>query len=271
MQVGQSYAYSHLHAGHGFMNTHPTELLPAYVLGALGEREFRAVEAHIQVCSTCRAEVEEFRTSVGLAASAVLPAPRDRVKHYLMARIHTSKHHGVTSHHPAIPPLARVRWSSVFAGAALAMALLFGGMMVDARQQLHAVQDDLTQLRSTMAQDEATMTAFLSDPTTIGQPMNGQGTVAAKMYMQIGRNRTVLLISGLSPPASGRTYQFWLADQTRQVAAGTFAVDSRGIAHVMFDAPAPVNTYAEAMVTVEPTGGSTLPTGEIVLAVKLEG
>lgn len=252
------------------MNTHPTELLPAYVLGALDEREFRMVDAHIHICPACRTEAEEFRVSVGLSAPTALPPPRDQVKHHLMARVHTSKGHkrAVGPYSTAIL-LAHLHWSRAFAAAMLAVVLVFGSMMVDAHQQLAATQNELAQVRTTLAQDEALMMSFLSDRATISQPLDGQGTVAAKMYMQVGHNRTVLFISGLPPPAPGHTYQFWLADQAHQVGAGTFVVDAQGIAHVMFDAPAPVNTYAEAMVTVEPTGGSTLPSGKIVLATKL--
>ena len=66
--------------------------------------------------------------------------------------------------------------------------------------------------------------------------------------------------------APGQTYQLWLTDAHGSISCRTFDVTSDGQTVVMIKAPAPIPLYDQVMVTVEPSGGATTPTGTIVLS-----
>jgi anti-sigma-K factor RskA len=136
---------------------------------------------------------------------------------------------------------------------------------------LAASDERLAQLRTELAQDEYVI-SFVSAPgvatrllTATQSGLSAQG----EMYMYPGNASAVVLFSGLPPLAPGEVYQFWLADGQRQVGAATFMVDGSGIGHIVVQAPQEVNAFSEVMVTVEPEGGSSTPSAEVVLAGSL--
>jgi hypothetical protein len=77
------------------------------------------------------------------------------------------------------------------------------------------------------------------------------------------------VLSALRLPAapSGSIYQVWLSNDTSSVSGGTFTPDATGRATIASDnlqnAPRPVTSV---MVTLEPTGGHSSPTGPAVLS-----
>ena len=249
------------------MNTHPIEYLPAYVLGALDQETAHLVELHLRQCWHCRSEADAFRQHIASVDAAHIPAPPAHIKHALMLRVHAADN---PDHHAARTWLSRPAMNLLAAGG-LTLALLFGAMMVNAQRQRDAAQQALQALQSTnQGLSEQQLVAFLSSPNTVAQELTGPHAGAtARMYMQPGQHHAVLVVSGMPKAAPGTTYQFWFATTTQQIPAGTFAVDASGTARAVFDAPAPVDSYGEVMVTVEPAGGSRVPSSNIVLAAKL--
>jgi hypothetical protein len=77
------------------------------------------------------------------------------------------------------------------------------------------------------------------------------------------------VLSALRLPAapSGSTYQVWLSNDTSSISVGTFTPDDAGRVTVTSDtlqnAPRPVTSV---MVTLEPTGGHSSPSGPAVLS-----
>jgi anti-sigma-K factor RskA len=53
-------------------NAHPTDLLPAYALDILEAAEQAEVEAHLESCPECRAEVAAYRNVSNLLAGVLL-------------------------------------------------------------------------------------------------------------------------------------------------------------------------------------------------------
>lgn len=247
------------------MNTHPVEHLPAYALGALNAEETRRVASHLLVCPACCAEVESFRISIGMGLDCPPPpSPPRHIKHQLMARIRA---HSAAQRRGVLPAFVSGRtWLGLLTACSLLLVLTCGIMIVDARRQLANNQAELKQ----DSLNTKAITAFLSDPATVSQPMEALHAGAhGTMYMQAGQARAVLVVGGLPQLAPGTIYQFWFADAEGQVPSRTFTVDANGLAQAIFDAPDPVDSYAEVMVTVEPTGGSSAPSNQIVLAAKL--
>ncbi|GAB4427531.1 MAG: anti-sigma factor [Chloroflexi bacterium OHK40] len=134
-------------------------------------------------------------------------------------------------------------------------------------EQLAASEERITQLRAELAQDEYVI-SFVSAPGVATRQLTASRTdisAQGEMYMYPGESSAVVLFSGLPVLQPGQVYQFWLADGQTQVAGGTFVVDATGIGHIVVQAPREVNAFSEVMVTIEPAGGSTTPSAEVVL------
>jgi anti-sigma-K factor RskA len=148
------------------------------------------------------------------------------------------------------------------------------GQVAEGRRQLEqlgaelaAGEERLAELRAELAQDEYVI-AFVSAPGVATRQLTAaQSGLGAQgeMYMYPGNASAVVLFSGLPPLAPGEVYQFWLADGQGQVGAATFIVDGSGIGHIVVEAPREVNAFSQVMVTVEPAGGSSTPSAEVVL------
>ncbi len=64
---------------------HPEDLLPDYAMGLLEDEEQKRVEAHLQVCPRCRAEVRALREAYySLPLALKPPAPRRRRRPLLL-------------------------------------------------------------------------------------------------------------------------------------------------------------------------------------------
>jgi anti-sigma-K factor RskA/putative zinc finger protein len=283
------------------MNEHPHDALPALALGALDADEASQVIGHVAACPSCRDDAEAWGAVVAMLPYAVPPkTPDTRVKRRLLAMIEASAA-AVTA-----DPARRARrsapsWMGVVAACSLALALVFGLLFANARQradqlatQLAQRDQALQQIRGEMERDQQALNAQLTQRDRALQQIRSQVEQERKemlfvlaatdqplaatetstnargvMYMQPGHNHAVLFLQGLKSPEGGKVYQFWLAKGDTQIPSATFTVAQDGTALVVLDAPAPVNEYAQVMVTVEPAGGSQKPSDQVVLQANL--
>lgn len=75
----------------------------------------------------------------------------------------------------------------------------------------------------------------------------------------------VLLVFDLPPLPSRKVYQLWMIRGKTSIGAGTFTLSPQGTGVLQVKAPEaqrPVEMFA---ITVEPSGGSPQPTGQMVL------
>ncbi len=156
--------------------------------------------------------------------------------------------------------------------ASLADQLVAGERQIAAvGTRLNASEARFNQISTRLAHDEDVI-AFVSAPgvaTRTLLPADSAAQTRGEMYMYPGVKSAVVLFSGLPELAPGQIYQFWLADERNQVAAGTFDGDPSGMARLLVEAPREVNAFREVMVTVEPVGGSPTPSTAVVLAGSL--
>ncbi|MEE8363356.1 MAG: anti-sigma factor [Dehalococcoidia bacterium] len=89
----------------------------------------------------------------------------------------------------------------------------------------------------------------------------------AELVARNGGDSAVLTVHGLAPLPDGFVYQLWLtrADTGAVAPGATFFVDGSGYALVEMQLPGAATGFAAASITVEPAGGSLLPTGAPVL------
>jgi len=248
------------------MNAHPIDSIPAFVLGALDPEEELQVSRHVAACPACGAEADAFRATVDMLPYAAPQAnPPPHVKQQLVARIAASR----SDLWPGAVPTAGPRWLLGLSLGALLLALTLGYMMIEARSRLAENQQQLNALRR-HATAESQMASFIMAPQTVARQLASQDRRASAMiYMQPGSSRAVVVIHGMPRLAPGKTYQFWLAKPGAQESTNTFDVDEHGAASLMIEAPGPMNQYEQAMVTIEQSGGSLQPRGQIVLSGSL--
>lgn len=133
--------------------------------------------------------------------------------------------------------------------------------------RLVASEERIARLSADLARDDY-LISFISAPGVATRQLRSarSGVMAqGEMYMYPGHSSAVVIFSGLPPLAPGQVYQFWFADETGQVAGKTFVVDPTGIGYIVVEAPREVNAFREVMITVEPSGGSSSPSQNVIL------
>ncbi len=222
----------------------------ASVLGALPEPEAAAFAAHLETCAACRAEVDGLRAAADLLPTAVpvlSPPPelRDRIMAVVEAEAEVLHAAGPSADRPA-PAARRPRWlralRPAFAAAAAALVLAGAGFGLG---------------RLGGGEEERTIVAQVAAP-------GGQAT----LRLREGEGR--LEVRGLPAPPEGRVYQVWLLPEGEGAAprptTTLFSVtrDGRGAAEVP-----DVEDAQAVLVSDEPVGGSSAPTGDVVITAPL--
>lgn len=245
------------------MKQHPTESLAAYVLGMLDASETFQIAEHVRACADCRIEVEQFIEVVGtLPYCADAHTPPAQIKHQLMVRVASAPQNTRVAMAKS-PVFAAQRWWQAGFGLAMILALALGGMTVRANQQLAALQQQVASLQQHETA-EAQMLSFMASAATTNVALTGTTGAQAQMYMQPGHNRVVIMISGLDKLDADHVYQLWLAQGQTPVPLPVFITDN-GVAELMVDAPATIDSYDQVMITVEPRGGSNTPSSQVLL------
>lgn len=238
---------------------HPTSYLPGYVLGVLPPGEQQAIHAHVEDCPQCQAEVAAFRASLD-EHNTLEPLPRPHVRQQLRTHIALDQQ---------AQRAVRMAWVTSLAG--LAITLLLGFALLSATRQNTALTLQVAEFERQAGRD-AQVTVFLADPNTAMRPFPPTaqgGATQATLYMRAGHNRVVVFVDHLQTLDAGHTYQLWLAAGNQQVPASLFTPQSDGSVAILFDAPAPIDQYSQAMITVELRGGAQHPSNSVVLAADL--
>jgi hypothetical protein len=235
------------------MNKHPRDALPAFVLGTLDEDTTASVSQHLVACRACRTDAEAFRACVEILFNApATHTPALSVKQRLFERISTDE--------GAVRRAGRTGWpdpARLVAALALALALILALVTLNVRAQLDQQQQ---------------MLAFIGAPGTIARALRATPPApdaVGTMYMRPGHNQAIMIVAGLRQPEDGSVYQCWFATPQAQVRAGTLSVGQDGSASLFLNAPGPVNSYTQFMVTIERDGGGQTPSDQIVLSGSL--
>ena len=240
--------------------THPTDLLPAYALGALDSEEAAQVEAHLAVCETCRAELRAYESVVGdlaLAVPQVEPPPA------LKQRILTGVAPAPRIEPARAPASPRSSWlqrllvglrtpgyALAGAGAILILLLLASNLVLLSRIQT---------LKRQLAMTQPLPTVVLHGSEIAPQ-------ARAVLVLSEDGEHGALIVDDLPPLDPEHAYQLWLIKPDGQRDSGAvFNVDENGYVTLMVKNPMPFKEYAAFGVTIEPMGGSPQPTGPNVL------
>jgi hypothetical protein len=198
------------------------EQAAGFALDALDPGDVRDFEQHLEGCPNCEDALEPFRlAAVALAFAGELPRPRPEL------RLRVLDVGGV-----AIPLRRRCTLPLLSAGAAAAAC---AALVV----ALHGWGGDAAR-RSVAGLHAYTV----------------RGADGTLLVARTGE--AVLVVPELPSPGAGTTYELWVIDGGRPVAAGFL----RGRLGTL---TRPVPPGAAVAVSIEPTGGSRRPTGPLLL------
>ncbi len=219
--------------------THRDDEIAAFILGALDEEESPALRAHLEECSTCRAEYGRLKVAAEALPLAVeqYRAPA-AIGQRLMATVREE----------AQPDTRRLpRWfgatpALAFPALAFALALVVGVLAV---------------------------AGVFSGGGSGSRAILGQviGARAASDVLRVHDGRGELVIARMVPPPAGRIYEVWLerAGGALHPTDALFGVTRQGGAVVAV--PGGLNGVHRVLVTAEPLGGSARPTRAPVIVV----
>jgi anti-sigma-K factor RskA len=229
------------------------ENIPAYALGALDAEDARALEAHLQTCEACRAELAEYREISDHLLMTVPPRqPSPALRKRLQSRLPSAQ-----------PAQKTTRPRFVWSFGQLAIA----GMLV----LLFVINlFSFVQLRDfqLQSQNSQAVLAMLAYPGTQALPISG-GNVSGTVLLDKDRNSAAVIAWNLPRLTAAQTYQIWWIEPNGQrVSAGIFRpqADLPYTTQPCFSSQS-VSNFVGLGVTIEPAGGSPQPTGPRVFKV----
>jgi anti-sigma-K factor RskA len=235
------------------------ENLSAYALGALEADELRALEAHLQTCDSCRAELAQYRAiSDGLLTALPPRTPSAALRKRLQSQLPSAQ--------KKTSPRFRFTWS--FGGLALAgglaLLLLMSIFSLVQMRQLQNQQETLAQQVKT-SQFALSMLAY---PSTQAIPIAAEN-LSGSVLLDRERNAAALVMWHLPQLNKDQTYQAWLIEPDgHRVSAGTFVPQENESYTTKPVYPKQnLSNFVGIGVTVEPAGGSEQPTGQRIFKV----
>lgn len=235
------------------MSTDLHTLSGAFALNALSQEEAAQFRLHLEACSVCREEVRELQQAAGqMGASEALTPPA-----HLKARVLSA-----ADRTPQLPPrtdtgggkvveMPRRRWTSrVLVAAAAAVLVVAGAVGIS---QLRGDDEQQSLLAEGVVQVFSADDAHTAEMET---EIGGRIRVAASPEL----NQMALDTDELPELDDDRVYQLW-AVQGEDMQSVTVLDPEKGASMAM---PTP---DTEVAITVEPSGGSTQPTGEPIMRV----
>jgi anti-sigma-K factor RskA len=237
------------------MNTHVIELLPAYTLDCLDEEDMLLVTEHLAVCPACRAELISYQGVADQLAMAVpCSEPPADLRRRLMARAQPPRSRAISQPRPAwwqqLGRSLRALQHPAWGVASLALILVLAVSNVLLWQQIN---------RPGMASNVQGMRSLALAGTALAPEASGIVVISTD-----GEYGT-LVVDSLPTLDKTRQYQLWLAQDGTRTSGAVFSVGEGGYGSVPILAPEPLTHYSSFGITVEPSGGSSHPTGAKVL------
>ncbi len=133
-------------------------------------------------------------------------------------------------------------------------------------------QQEIQALRTSERQDEQ-LVSFIAAPQTVSRSLGtterAPDDASARMFMQPGHNRLVLMIYGLKSAEPGKLYRLWLAKGNQPIAIGVVTVGPGGVAEFVVDAPEPMDAYDQVMITLDEVDTTAQPSEEVIFEANL--
>jgi anti-sigma-K factor RskA len=254
------------------MDNHLEELFPFYALDALTEEERQLVDAYLAKHPERRAQLEEMSRAASALNQNVSPVePAPRTKAALMARVTADR--GVHSPRQRRVSARPNRFESFFRNFSLAAAALAIIWVVVLNIQVVRMRNEIASLNNALAAQSNSLNEIIqklpqSNPSgavTISlKGTNVEPQAQGQLIADPASQSAVLVVTGLPPLEAGKTYQVWLIADA-PISAGFLTVDANGQGVLIVTSTESIGSFKSLGISVEPEGGSTQPTGDIVV------
>lgn len=231
----------------------PHDLLAAYLLDAVDDRERRRFEEHLLDCPDCEREIARLAPTVAVLGASVPADPPTRLREAVLREVAASRAPGSVADAPDDDLSARRAARSsrrllLLAGAAAAVAVVMALMFGPFRDA------EMTPATVAAAGDAQRYEARLDGAT-------------ATVVVSRSLDKAAIETRGMPPAPEGRDYQLWFtrADGT-MTAAGVMPPTADAAMVLTVD----VGDAVGVGITVEPSGGSTQPSGDPILLIPFE-
>jgi anti-sigma-K factor RskA len=224
------------------------DLAAPYALDALDDDERVRFESHLETCPECRRLVADLRSTVASLAAGTEVEPPARLRATVMAAIDAETAGSGEDLAPVISLESRRRRMTIAVSAAVGIAAV----------ALAAV------LTTGMLSSGDPVDEILADADSTEIVVDSDVVVGGRVVFSPERNQAVFTAAELPSVAGDETYELWLIDDSGAVPAGLFTPEEDGSAEVLVDGE--VTPGLTLGLTVEPAGGSTIPTGDVIVA-----
>lgn len=237
------------------------EMIPVRALSALDAAEERALNDHLDNCSECRKELDEWQaTTAALAVVADPVEPSPEVRERILSEVRKDLSAGNVI---SLRSTRRNIWSSFGSLGAIAAVVLFAALIVGLFvlwQQNRAIRHELA-AKNEFIQLVNTPGARVSELKGIDL---GTGATAKLAHDRTGH--AMLMASKLPSVPAGKAYQLWFIVPNKPPMPGkTFVPDNSGNAVLTDEMAGQALDATVFAITVEPAGGVDAPTGPIFL------
>ena len=240
------------------------DLAAAYALGALDDEERREFEGYLTQYPELQAEVEELDEAAKLLALAPQEyEPPPSLRRNLLERV------GGEAGPSFSDRRQRSRLGALLGPAGLGMAAAILAVLVGLVVWNLSLQDSNEELRADVRELQGESEALRADAEEI-RTYELQGSGAASeahgQVMTTGEGLAVLMAQDLPPAPEGQVYEAWVLHDGVPQPAGLFEpVGEPAVAAI----EAPLEGADAVAVTLEPDGGSPMPTSDILLTAPL--
>ncbi|RPJ23642.1 MAG: anti-sigma factor, partial [Chloroflexi bacterium] len=222
-----------------------------------------------------RQQAEEMSRAASALPQAAAPVePPRRVKEALLARVAADAEGRARPSVQSQPSRRGMRFENFFrtlslvtAAVAIAWVILLNIQVARLRSEMSALNDrlaaqseSLDKIITNMPQTNPSNVITVSLKGTEVQPQ-AQGQLIADPNSQ----SAVLVMAGLPQLQAGETYQVWLIDGGAPVSAGLLTVNEDGQGVFIVTSREAIGSFNSLGISVEPEGGSSQPTGDIVV------
>lgn len=237
--------------------THSDDLLDLavpYALDAVSDAERDQIEsrlaaAPLPVADAFYDEVRAVRETMAVVSAADAADPPADLRERLLAAVAEDNVRTL----PTAGSGRRWRTTVLSAAAAVAIGLTAVGVGMALRPTPPAPQSTAQQVFSA------------TDVHTVYGPIPAGGT--ATVVFSRDRNAGVLVMNDVPPPSPGTVYQMWLVSPQGAKSAGT--MDAKAVAPSTTAVLENLGDSTTLRFTVEPGGGSTQPTGQVIAELPL--
>ena len=254
----------------------PTSLTGAYALDAVSDVEREQLEEYILSSQATRTEVTELKDTAVLLGLATAPvAPSADLKARLMAQIAVTPQHAPIAEPAVEAPIVdsfvatptptelktRERWFSRTAvsvvAAAAAVAVLIGGGFIVAN-----TLDSTSQTPPQASAVEKIQAADDAKQDTADIATGGTATVVWSYEL----GQAAIIADGMEALTDEQVYELWYINESGPRPAGLFTVDESGTVSKVLDGDMQPGDIIG--VTIEPKGGSELPTTDPIVGIQ---